>query len=1828
MNSLSLDSAVQRALSALYPPFAATAATVLSQVFRIIETDYQGDGLRCLLDFVIPAKRQFELIQQAACAPYPGRLFVHEGWPLCLHEKVVVHLAPLSPFLLRPGDFFFHAKANGEQSVCVLLKCLSDDLRTVEEIPVRDSSYPGLFSNKWLEEVNRGRVEAPLHTCLLATDSGIAKVPWSSVAVPEFVDEPVGEQVEGQTKVSLQTDDLAIIESNEKPQPYLQSQATLRATDLQMTPSDVTVDVKNSVYLGDTSPGHRWNQDRGDFPSTVNKPALVHTPIPSENIVEDLEGDYVDLLELPEEIQVDLLSRPLCSADKTLSSRTMQGSTEGTQVPCHSTRGRSKPFPLASGDLSGGLAPERWTCRKAPESEKGACTPCLRRKLNIEPKSQETVCRFRESYMQAIQNPVSFGSGQMNSISEETNESKQELYSSCTVSAASPQTMSRAMKREGQPILFHGSPQADVIQKPQRGEKTKASTNLTRSIAEIDSSEGTDKFLFLNGQRALSPTEDTLSSSVETPGAQQGMPWKRMSSVCSPRLGRAKPVGKDIDRSGAADLEVTLVQKLESKNGLWISIVGSPIRGARETEALPIQAIPCQDLSAKLLYSGIACLPGSRDKHGRAVIQVTTDSTAWAAPWCTVREVARLLLYLCSIPRKDVKSLGLLIVVDARQKLPPAALYSALRTVQVSAPGLISTWLVLVEKEAAGLIERIPGLQVEVLTSPKGLGRYVDNGQLTWDLGGTFPYCHSEWVQFCQKLDPFVEDLKKAADSLQGSIREVEQSNILADQQEPSQCITQHRERMKLVLTDTKLVNLQKDGGATLARLRKEAARFCFSEDVRDAVESAVALYNQVEEQVHTLVTKSNRSLELLESLVKIKELEWEFSQLSSWIDREGEEQLRDLGAVEWSLESLETSHRTFQEFFAQATAYYSHGQVLCNEANKFKGSEFTATEDFKSVTSAFQVKLTTFYVSAERLRDELETMLTLYRCCDKISWMTFDCSRFLAQLKPDESGLSSPEMLQCLEKCLERFEVELSPERLQEMKKQAYALSSCKGLALWNETWLKCQETKQLLEDTMEKSRSAQRVNDPGCFTEENHSLGDAKSGSLETEAYSHSRTLAVQLNEDSSEYRESKEEWRPRGMTGAESTIITCCNFGLRSDARESRVAQKKVTRNGKGKQQKRLKDGGILAVPQGFTTSGEAISKTIHGDDREAVTQNTNNEALENLHIPPQHCPQSPPSPSCCPNNRSLTCPPLSRSYSDDSCSLTAPQFHSPRKVVQNAQNFHLTRHASFSTEDSSSQYSLEDNSSRHPWARRMTLETMPQESQATSHQDNANFAKLRRILEELLTTERDYVGSLGYVVAHYIPEMERADLPQGLRGQLPAIFGNLERLYEFHSQLFLQELNACWRDPLRVGRCFLRHKERFGLYAFYSKNKPQSDLLLVEHGAAFFQRKQLELGDKMDLSSYLLKPIQRISKYNLLLEDMLRECSFSRDKARAELHAAQEVVRFQLRHGNDLLAMEDIQDCDVNLKEQGQLMRQGEFLVSYRKKKCFRRIFLFQDLILFSKTKKSVHGNETYIYKQSFKTSEIGLTHSSGGSGLCFEIWFRRRKSQDTYTLQAPSVDMKESWTTDLQKILWDQAITNREVRRQERIFSGLGCKPFTDIQPSEAAISDRAVTCAHSGKDGKSGPSSDQASSMYHDSLFAQRSKSNGSGSSAGSASSLGGKSSSSSGRGSLSPHGFLPSGAPEISGCFYGLHACPEEGGAAHETDGPLFLTDSSASSEGSVSGFSSSDPSCLSLIGREADEGSSSSTVLPPLSPHPPPRPAPPAGRRDYSLPQHPMKG
>uniref|UniRef100_H3CPP4 Rho guanine nucleotide exchange factor (GEF) 40 n=1 Tax=Tetraodon nigroviridis TaxID=99883 RepID=H3CPP4_TETNG len=178
--------------AALSSPGSATTAnfSFFPQVFSVLESTYQHDTLRHLLDYFVPAKHLLHKLQQPACSQYLGCLFLHSGWPLCLGEKVVVQLSTLDWRLLRSNDFYLQVVPFSTRCPRLALKCLAPGGRTVQEILVPESQHPLVFTTEWLHSVNKERGHRRLDTCLVSTCDGVLRLPWKEVVYPKFIHDP------------------------------------------------------------------------------------------------------------------------------------------------------------------------------------------------------------------------------------------------------------------------------------------------------------------------------------------------------------------------------------------------------------------------------------------------------------------------------------------------------------------------------------------------------------------------------------------------------------------------------------------------------------------------------------------------------------------------------------------------------------------------------------------------------------------------------------------------------------------------------------------------------------------------------------------------------------------------------------------------------------------------------------------------------------------------------------------------------------------------------------------------------------------------------------------------------------------------------------------------------------------------------------------------------------------------------------------------------------------------------------------------------------------------------------------------------------------------------------------------------------------------------------------------------------------------------------------------------------------------------------------------------------------------------------------------------
>ncbi|XP_049873150.1 guanine nucleotide exchange factor DBS-like isoform X2 [Pectinophora gossypiella] len=319
------------------------------------------------------------------------------------------------------------------------------------------------------------------------------------------------------------------------------------------------------------------------------------------------------------------------------------------------------------------------------------------------------------------------------------------------------------------------------------------------------------------------------------------------------------------------------------------------------------------------------------------------------------------------------------------------------------------------------------------------------------------------------------------------------------------------------------------------------------------------------------------------------------------------------------------------------------------------------------------------------------------------------------------------------------------------------------------------------------------------------------------------------------------------------------------------------------------------------------------------------------------------------------------------------------------------------------------------------------------------EDAEARRSRRghVLAELLQTERVYVHELGSILNGYKEEIEKPEnqhlVPAALVGQADVLFGNLHELFTFHQDVFLKDLERSISATELVALCFVEKRETFfRLYSYYCQNIPRSERLretLVDTHL-FLQACQLRLGHKLPLAAYLLKPVQRITKYQLLLKDLLRysECG----SMSTGLQEALDCMLVVLKCVNDSMHQIAITGVPVDLSQQGELLMQGSFLVVSENKRDLRlrirprrrHIFLYEKAMLFCKpATKNSHNKATYHFKHELQMSQIGLTESVKGDPRKFEVW--RQGRAEVHTITAPTIEVKRAWVERIKRVLLDQ-----------------------------------------------------------------------------------------------------------------------------------------------------------------------------------------------------------
>uniref|UniRef100_A0A2K6SMD4 Pleckstrin homology and RhoGEF domain containing G3 n=1 Tax=Saimiri boliviensis boliviensis TaxID=39432 RepID=A0A2K6SMD4_SAIBB len=219
------------------------------------------------------------------------------------------------------------------------------------------------------------------------------------------------------------------------------------------------------------------------------------------------------------------------------------------------------------------------------------------------------------------------------------------------------------------------------------------------------------------------------------------------------------------------------------------------------------------------------------------------------------------------------------------------------------------------------------------------------------------------------------------------------------------------------------------------------------------------------------------------------------------------------------------------------------------------------------------------------------------------------------------------------------------------------------------------------------------------------------------------------------------------------------------------------------------------------------------------------------------------------------------------------------------------------------------------------------------------------------------------------------------------------------------------------------------QEFDIYTQYCNNYPNSVAALTEcmrdkQQAKFFRDRQELLQHSLPLGSYLLKPVQRILKYHLLLQEIAKHFDEEGDgfdvveDAIDTMTCVAWYINDMKRRHEHAVRLQEIQSLLINWKgpdltTYGELVLEGTFRVHRVRNE--RTFFLFDKMLLITK-KRGDH----FVYKGNIPCSSLMLIESTRDS-LCFTVTHYKHSKQQ-YSIQAKTVEEKRNWTHHIKRLI--------------------------------------------------------------------------------------------------------------------------------------------------------------------------------------------------------------
>ncbi|XP_028973035.2 FYVE, RhoGEF and PH domain-containing protein 6 [Esox lucius] len=311
-----------------------------------------------------------------------------------------------------------------------------------------------------------------------------------------------------------------------------------------------------------------------------------------------------------------------------------------------------------------------------------------------------------------------------------------------------------------------------------------------------------------------------------------------------------------------------------------------------------------------------------------------------------------------------------------------------------------------------------------------------------------------------------------------------------------------------------------------------------------------------------------------------------------------------------------------------------------------------------------------------------------------------------------------------------------------------------------------------------------------------------------------------------------------------------------------------------------------------------------------------------------------------------------------------------------------------------------------------------------------EDEVKRKKVVHIAQEIMSSEKVFVDVLKLLHIDFRDAVAKATRQNGKavveERVLTQILYYLPQLYQLNKDLLreLEERVAHWGDHQRLADIFVQKGPYLKMYSTYIRQFDNNVALLDEQcrknpGFSAVVR-EFEMSPRcasLALKHYLLKPVQRIPQYQLLLTDYLKNLPMDSSDYK-DTQAALGIVKEVANHANDIMKQGDnfqkLMQIQYSLNGQHEIvqpgrvfLKEGTLMKLSRKVMQPRMFFLFNDTLLYTTPVQSGQ------YKLNSMLSLAGMKVSKP-SQEAYQNELNIESVERSFILSASSATERDEW----------------------------------------------------------------------------------------------------------------------------------------------------------------------------------------------------------------------